>query len=375
MAFEHAVVVGAGLSKYAGLPLTGEFTEALLDVARFRKGPSKTLVASLRRFVSDVFHCPDKAPADAWPLLEDLFTFIDLSANTGHHLGKAYSAAKLRTMRRAFIARTIRMLQQKYEEGRKNDRPERRQLVGFLTRVDLRRTAFISMNWDTVIEATAYELKTICGVDYRCDARQIEVRSDGVTLAKTVRSPALTITKLHGSINWLYCDNCQVLFWCRPEEVARTASLLVSERDWEVLKDLADTEREFAQIPRICAQCGGDSLSTRVATFSFRKALDFPMFRKSWDAAERILSQADTWTFIGYSLPHADFEFKHLLKRIQLARPKRPRIGLVTGGGRAASKATEENYGRLFGTALGDVFDDGLEEEAMNHLAKIGVLD
>lgn len=218
------------------------------------------------------------------------------------------------------------------------------------------------------------ELNGAGGIDYRCGAKAVELRSGAVTLTKVVGSPVLTLMKVHGSINWLYCDNCQLLFWCRPEEASRIASLLPSDRDWEILNELAAIDKDSERVRRVCPQCRGDSLSTRVATFSFRKALDFPMFRKSWDAAEHILSQTHTWTFIGYSLPQADSEFKHLLKRIQLSRRRKPRIALVTGGGLAASKSTRENYHRLFGSALGDVFDDGLQNEMIRRLTRIGVL-
>ncbi|WP_363755744.1 hypothetical protein [Sphingobium sp. LSP13-1-1.1] len=36
--------------------------------------------------------------------------------------------------------------------------------------------------------------------------------------------------------------------------------------------------------------------------------------------------------FIGYSMPAADFEFKHLLKRVQLTEGDRPDITVITGG-------------------------------------------
>jgi hypothetical protein len=52
--------------------------------------------------------------------------------------------------------------------------------------------------------------------------------------------------------------------------------------------------------------CTDVPLTMRIATFSFLKALDFPMFEKSWLSAERLLRQAKKWNLIGYSLPAAD---------------------------------------------------------------------
>jgi hypothetical protein len=107
-----ACILGAGFSHNAGLPLQSGFTSELLRARSNESGPSKTLVAFLTRFVHDAFDHSESADARFWPALEDIFTCLDLSANTGHHLGAAYEPRLLRTVRRALVARTTRMLLQ-----------------------------------------------------------------------------------------------------------------------------------------------------------------------------------------------------------------------------------------------------------------------
>jgi hypothetical protein len=113
------------------------------------------------------------------------------------------------------------------------------------------------------------------------------------------------------------------------------------------------------------------ALGTRIATFSYQKALDFPMFQKSWFSAERLLRSAPKWVFIGYSLPAADYEFKYLLKRIQLARTRPPQFIVVTGGSKDDVDATYSNYQRFFGTSIRragssvNFFKRGLSDEAL----------
>ena len=51
------------------------------------------------------------------------------------------------------------------------------------------------------------------------------------------------------------------------------------------------------------------------------------MYDQSWQTAERLLREAKNWIFIGYSLPAADYEFKLLLKRVQLSRKAKPNLG------------------------------------------------
>jgi hypothetical protein len=108
----------------------------------------------------------------------------------------------------------------------------------------------------------------------------------------------------------------------------------------------------------------GNSLGTRFATFSYRKALDFPMHAASWRTAEEYLKSARDWIFFGYSMPAADFEFKYLLKRVQLSEQVRPRITVMRFTKFFGNVAKERSY-----------FAGGLDRKAIGHLRKIGVLN
>ena len=71
--------------------------------------------------------------------------------------------------------------------------------------------------------------------------------------------------------------------------------------------------------------------------------------------------------FVGYSLPEADIEIRHLLKSAQLARKdvRNLSIEVVLKGDCDAG----ERYKRFFGTAAGQVFQDGLERWIAERLA------
>ena len=120
--------------------------------------------------------------------------------------------------------------------------------------------------------------------------------------------------------------------------------------------------------PRLtCPRCKVD-LGVRLATFSYQKALRAPMFETSWLEAEKALRTARRWVFIGYSLPAADFEFKYLLKRTELARRRRPEIVVVTKrssrGGHKRTSA-EESYIRFFGEGRPKFHLHGLSSSAI----------
>jgi hypothetical protein len=399
---ETVFIVGAGFSHHAGLPLTSGLTEAMLEAREFGHGRSRIIVDFLSEFIHDVFDHSTKASAKLWPNLEDIFTCVDLAANSGHHLGSSFSPADLRTVRRAMLARIVRMLEQKYNAARKKKDLNWRNLDNFFARTDSRDIGFISMNWDTVIER---KLQVICGktrINYGCDARPAnfadlpETESDWfpknkkkvaaqrqiipatqVLSNETEMEKETTVVKIHGSANWLYCDSCRRLFWFHPDQVIGIADQLIRSDDFlrigrffgKKQKSVKAAVENLKESPIATCPCVGTvPLGTRIATFSYRKALDFSMFQKSWFAAEDLLRSAKRWVFIGYSLPAADYEFKYLLKRVQLSRKQEPELIIVSGGDSSNLRRTRENYRKFFGRIIKDknCFAQGLTREAVD---------
>jgi len=95
-----------------------------------------------------------------------------------------------------------------------------------------------------------------------------------------------------------------------------------------------------------------------LVTFSFRKAFSIPQFQALWEQAHTILSDIDSWLFIGYSMPDADFEFKHLLKSAQLARkePKNWSASVILKDDAEA----EDRYKSFFGLKDDNIYQGGL---------------
>lgn len=374
----------------------------MLEAREFGRGPSRIMVDFLSRFIHDAFDHSTRASAKRWPDLEDVFTCVDLAANSGHYLGSSFSPADLRTVRRAMLSRIIRMLDQKYEGARKKKGPDWRRLDDFFARIDSESVGFISMNWDTVIERKLQLTRSKLVVDYGCDALPASIpdapNSDDYyhatkAFAKELqrrqiiavvppKEPEGTdkvtpLVKIHGSANWLYCDSCRQLYWFHPDQCKRIADQLIREDDLRRIgRFLARRKRSVEATiddlnERIRAKCpcsGSVPLGTRIATFSYRKALDFPMFQKSWFAAEELLRSADKWVFIGYSLPAADYEFKYLLKRTQLCRARKPEFVVVSGGSKRDVRRTYDNYRKFFGRSIKKLrfFSSGLTQESVD---------
>jgi NAD-dependent SIR2 family protein deacetylase len=367
-----AFVLGAGFSKYAGVPLQDEFTSALLAGQGSGGGPSGKVVQYLRKFVHRAFDHSIAAGHQFWPELEDIFTCLDMSANTGHNLGPKDTPSDLRSIRRALIYRVITMLRENYAEARERKDESWKTLIRLMNKIDPATTGFISTNWDTVIEDMLQETKGSEWFDYGCDARRASLHPDRGEIKEEGPVPegSPSIIKMHGSVNWLYCDNCRRLYWFRPKDTNKVAGQLISAKEWETI----DPETAHSKERWSCGACRAESVGTRLATFSYLKALDFPMFQKSWFSAERMLRDAENWIFLGYSLPGADFEFKYLLKRVQLSRSEPPNF-VVVSGGKHADK-TYKNYQGFFGRCIKKrktFFDNGLDDKALDCIS--GLLD
>jgi len=369
----NLLIVGAGFSFNAGLPLASDFTRELLDVGSLNlDGPSNRLVEYIRRFVDTAFGEGKSRSAKQWPELEDMFTLLDLSANTGHHLGPDYSAADLRTVRRATIVRMIRMLSQTYKRRQRSPNGNWRLLEILFRDFDRESTAVLSMNWDTVFEQGLARTQSVRNFDYGCSA-QPHTFDRGRLRTRAPTGAAARILKPHGSVNWLYCDACRETVWVPPSESLKVASTLFRTRDWQTLLG-GKAPSSVKTLSPPCPICGANALGTRFATFSYRKALDFPMHAASWRTAETYLKRSVDWVFFGYSMPSADFEFKHLLKRVQLTESERPRITVITGGSDAG--ATVERFERFFGKVPKERwnFTEGITPEVVQHLRDIEVL-
>jgi hypothetical protein len=370
----HVYIVGAGFSKHAGLPLQKDFTEALLAPREDEDHPMQGLTRYLGKFVHHAFGHMESAKAKFWPNLEDLFTNIDLAANTGHHLGPNFAPSDLRTTRRVLLARMMCMLHERFANAESIKDPDWMKLDKFLNGLNIKRSSFISINWDTVIERRLAALQDVEHFAYGCGAIPARFMEQGNVIEKRHLSKdaeKLPLVKIHGSVNWLYCDNCRKLYWFPAEDAIPVAMQLIRHEEGKNVLKLQQVE---ACGKWRCLNCTKVPLTTRIATFSFLKALDFPMFEKSWFSAERLLRHAKKWIFIGYSLPAADYEFKHLLKRVQLSRSEPPEFVVITKRLKDKKKlkkeydATYANYQGFFGMGIKrqvNYFDDGLTDKAI----------
>lgn len=335
-----ALITGSGFSVAAGLPVTSKLNESFLESPENGVLPAEMdhrITSILRQFWQDVFGYAQ----GELPSFEDHFTLLDLSANEGHNLGSSYSPRKLRAIRRFSIHRVFDVLDQRYHES-----DEIHALLDGLERVD---PAFgvITLNWDIVIEKHLRNPFRYAG-NLR---RYRDAMGGGGSHPRQV-----FVHKMHGSASWGYCDTCRGWFYGEVTggKFCLHKKILIEKRDFEPFDECV-CEGVLSD-KGTCPECH-KPLSTRLGTFSFRK--DLAQFQTVWDSALQSLRNTDTWLFIGYSLPEADYEFKHLLKTAQLAHNNQDNLHFEVV--LKDDPEAEDRYKTLFGTALGGVWQRGLE--------------
>ena len=329
-----ALIAGAGLSKVAGLPTTAQLTKEFLTL-----GPTNATSAALQLAISHelraywerVFGYTDgKLP----PSFEDHFTTLDLSANTGHHLGTNYSPKQLRAIRRLSIHRVFDILDSRVEENAA--------LATFLAKLAAgQENSVVTTNWDIVIESRLGDLPFHYSIPMYWSG------------GEPVERLGLPILKLHGSANWAYCDCCGRLFRFRPStgKDALNRHIFIDKEDFRALNSKESAKGWSISPDRKvkCFDCGV-RLSSRVATFSYAKTLDFVHFVATWENAFRTLQEARHWIFIGYSFPEADFQLRHLLKMAQLGRGNDSSASITVV--LADDEPAMQRFERFFGKSL-----------------------
>lgn len=109
---------------------------------------------------------------------------------------------------------------------------------------------------------------------------------------------AVRLIKMHGSINWAYCDSCQD----------------VQEFNLLELKEIYDTDKLSYPVLGICKKCGGLRRPLLVPPLSF-KFLMFPNLIDIWNSARQTIEEADYLIVVGYSFSEADTYITKIISR------------------------------------------------------------
>jgi hypothetical protein len=337
-----SIILGSGFSNEFALPTTKELSLHFLQPMNDNT-LDNSISRVLKQFWGDAFGYTEDGQQP--PYLEDHFTMLDLAANSGHHLGKKYPPSKLRAIRRMSIHRVFQILDIKYQ-----DNEHAKHFLKAL--LDRFYVSIVTVNWDIVIE----KILDYGQIDYGIDVRWLN--SSPFLSAKRV-----PLFKMHGSTNWVYCDSCRKIHAGLHGKSALHMKAFLEAADFELFDltrgDIESIRAQLNDTNRLCPICS-NRLAGRLATFSYTKAFSISQFQTIWERAHDALRASDSWLFVGYSMPQADYEFKHLLKSAQLGRkdPNQWSCQVVLKHDQQA----QEQYARFFGKSHVEIHQDGFTQ-------------
>lgn len=330
-------ILGAGFSIEGGGPSQEKLMELMLSLEETEDKETVAQVKAVKDFLSNKLHIPQEKFSNL--SLEDIYTPIDrciadgitlrglnkvelmkIRSKLGQLISKSINKSfDISTKSKAYASKFAKHLvdiSKARAEKAANNTPDAR---------DAKKhdpIAVISLNWDILLDnalddelrihdntklATSHpdwennDYAPFGVVDYCCYVSSIEknnkrIRAGLWTLG--CRGYNIKLLKIHGSLNWLQCQNCQRLFVKFNHKVGIMAGA-------------------GKQKCHRCEEHGHNSIldSTLIMPTYLKDFSNFQL-KLIWQNASIELMEATKIVFIGYSLPHSDFEFRQMLTRM-----------------------------------------------------------
>lgn len=322
------IVLGAGASASDGAPVQSELFHEYFESATMRGRVSLEMREDLKKYFMKLWGIDvstDSLDGTKFPTFEEALGLLEIAHARGEFFkGLSWSdqplgrARELRSHLTALIALII-------EEKLRGECPNHAKLVSQLKESDsLASTTFVSLNYDIIID-NVIERVTNEIPDYRVSFSP-EPHRNGASW-----EPCVTLLKLHGSLNWLFCTVCNTL-------------------------SLFSGRKAAAELPGApwgfrCSACHEIQIPIIIPPTFFKVMSNFYL-QQIWKRAEEELKRADRIIFCGYSFPDADIHVKYLLKRAEVNRNGPPPSIFIVNEHRKKKKQQREQekdrYERFF---------------------------
>lgn len=346
-------IIGAGFSYPAHIPLQNRLLEEIfLYTPDYTESSVLIAQKALRHFITDLFGKQNDVA------LEDVFTILDRGV-LGKERFKNYSWQNLFELRGQIIYLILFLINKKMISVPDSAKNLYIKLCKKIIR--LRRSqgqkkdsiAIISSNWDTLIElflnrAFTKKQRSDMAIDYCAFTHFFRPGGIPHINLKTAGKFNIKLLKLHGSLNWLYCSSCGRLY------IDDTYSIGIQEMECRFCEASPDPAIKH-------------KLEPLIITPTFLKEFTNLHIKNVWQNVFVELQEASNIVFIGYSLPHADFEFKYILKK-GIRTSARIQAVLIDKDKR---NGTTRRYLSFFGKGRVDFNFDGLEGWARTNIRKI----
>lgn len=302
-------ILGAGASHPDGVPLQEHILPQILS-GRNPEIAVSEIGKELRKFVCDNFYV--NFDRGVYPGLEAVFGFLDYFLHQDESLSADYSHHRLRQIKENLIKAIHYVVNLNTDKHS----PTYHRLWEAIQRLN-RNVSIVTLNYDTLLEQSFDFLFRKYGyIDY-CIPLMNDEPSERLTRYRFWINPRrpvwvmegeapapYKILKLHGSLNWKYCNCCrQTLLtpWDRTIDLNR-GTLIGRLHPEQETYDYA-------------CPIDGTDFQTLILPPSYIKTLGHPVISYLYGEAAREIRSTKRVVFVGYSLSDADVHIKALLKK------------------------------------------------------------
>lgn len=307
------VILGAGATKACGGPLTDEILPAALngemtgDAQQHEVQDREQLLGLSRQFLEQCFHVPInkvRVEKNDCPSLPMVLSMLRRSLDLKKPVGK-WQGEQLVKARRAVEYSVFAVI-----EAALRDIPTGMDFHTQMLEPIYQRgiaPSVVSLNYDVIVDNVMFTMSERYGgmrpPDYsvRIDTEQYLKFSQAGTFGR--------LLKIHGSLNWLYCEVCGRLDLFVSKGM-RTAKALDELYHTVPFDDAYSCRGTPCRNPN----CDG-FISPILITPTYFKDYENQHIEKTWMVAEETMQEADRAVIIGYSLPSDDVEVAMLLQR------------------------------------------------------------
>lgn len=300
-------VLGAGASHPDGVPLQKHILPSILS------DPNGAISASeIGKEFQKFFFANFKVRDKYYPELEAVFGFLDYFIQQNESLNQEYTVSKIRHIKEYLIKLIHYIIDYQF-----TDQSKYYHLFWDAVHNHNRNTSFITLNYDTLFEqAFEFLFNKSCFIDYCIDLMNYEKNDifksfnawvnprEPVILKEGEEPVSYKIIKVHGSLNWKYCNCCnQTLLtpWDRSIDLNHG-------------KFLGYTYPE-KQVYEYKCPFDGTEFQTLIMPPSFVKPFYHPVISQLFNEASKEIRIAKRIVFIGYSLSNADIHIKAIFKK------------------------------------------------------------
>lgn len=311
------IFLGAGISYVAGVPVQSEILKEICsnnDIISSNNG--KVFIDFLKDKFNYRSNCED------FPSIEEIYSFLDFFISQNENLNQKYSVNKLKDIWQIFTQLICRVVEKELYTDEKATNIYHRfwqELFNLNHKFSIITTNYDSCFFESFDKFYSHN----CLLNYNIDfANYYEDYSKGVNAffwwvkadENSEDKKIVNVYKLHGSLDWLYCSNCnKVMYTPFIHANYNLDSGLLKEPTMYGLNN-----------QNVVAKCPLDKCKYEILIVppTYNKNFKNSILKELYFKALYDLRHAKNIVFIGYSFPDADYNIKALLSRVDTKKKK-----------------------------------------------------